>query len=331
MSDKFDHIDDLIGKYLAGEATGTERAELDQWIASNESNKKYFRQVQLVFERAGKTPATQSFDVDAAWRKLESNIRKGGGRSISFPLYWNTLRIAAILLVAVGLGYFIYQSFNQPPETMAIVADDSIVRDSLPDGSLAVLNRNSSIEYEYNRSSNQRKVVLAGEAFFDVKHDEERPFIIEAGDVIIEDVGTTFNVKATPESTTVEVFVESGEVAFYTLDNKGLNLVAGETGVYNRDSKSFSRSLTIDTNRLAYKTGIFTFRNSDLGSIIEDLNAVYDMKVKLGNDALKNCRLNVTFRNERIEDIVEIIAETLSLSVRQEGGDYVLDGISCSD
>lgn len=331
MSEGFDHIDDLIGKYLTGEATAQERAELDQWIAASESNQRYFAQVRLIFDKATDTPPTHSFDVDAAWSKMASKMKGQGGRSVSFHGYWSVLRVAAVLLVSVGLGYSIYNSLKQPTVTLALSADKTIVKDSLPDGSFAVLNKASSIEYTFNPSSNKRIVTLKGEAFFEVKHDEEKPFIIEAGDVIIEDVGTTFNVTATPDSPTVEVFVETGEVAFYTLKDKGLNLTAGETGIYDRTTQSFSRSLKIDTNRLAYKTGIFTFHNATLGSIIDDLNSVYDAKVKLGNEALSNCRLNVAFRNERIEDIVMIIAETLSLSVREEGGDYVLDGISCSD
>lgn len=330
MNGAQDHIDDLIGKYLAGEATAPERAELEQWIEANERNRVYFKQLRLVFERASTVKSTHEFDVDAAWNKVSAKMQRGG-RSASFPMYWNVLKVAAILLVAAGVGFLAYQWVNQPIQTLAIVADKEIVRDSLPDGSLAVLNKKSSLKYTYNPGSNKRTVVLEGEAFFEVKHDKEKPFIIEASDVIIEDIGTTFNVKALPESSSVEVYVESGEVAFYTLEDAGLNLVAGETGIYNRQTKSFARSITVDTNRLAYKTGIFTFHNTDLGTIINDLNSVYDVKVRLANPALTNCKLNVTFRNERIEDILEIIAETLGLNLSQEGGEYVLEGISCSD
>ncbi|MEQ8424382.1 MAG: DUF4974 domain-containing protein, partial [Cyclobacteriaceae bacterium] len=157
------------------------------------------------------------------------------------------------------------------------------------------------------------------------------PFIIETAGVILEDIGTAFDVTAYPDSPTVEVYVESGQVAFYTINSAGLNLVAGETGVYNKSSQAFARLVKKDTNRLAYKTGIFSFRNADLQTIIQDLNSVYERKIKLGNDALKTCRLNVAFRNEKIEDIAEIIAETLKLTLTIDGNDFVLNGASCGD
>lgn len=331
MKEAFDHIDDLIGKYLSGEASTEERTQVEQWIAINDSNKAHFDHFKLIFEKAKAVNEIQSFDVDAAWIKVKSKMHRPRGKQVSFFPYWNVLKVAAVLLVAVGLGWVAYQQINPPDQTITLASQTEIVRDTLPDGSKTVLNKSSTIKYAYNKSKGQRKVELEGEAFFDVKHAEAEPFIIRTGDVIIEDIGTTFNVLAFPESPTIEVYVESGEVAFYTLDNTGLNLVAGETGVYHKQSKSFARIQTVDSNRLAYKTGIFSFRNSDLGTIVNDLNGVYDTKIRLNNDAIKNCQLNVTFRNERIEDIVEIIAETLKLTLTKEGKDYVLDGTGCGD
>lgn len=331
MTDGFDHIDDLIGKYLSGEATTAERLQVEQWTAQSEANTKYFLHLQEIFQKSARARHLQKFDVDAAWRKVHSKMERPRGRSVTMTPYWSALRVAALLLLTVGAGYFVYQWLSQPIETLAIDSKNEIVRDTLPDGSLAVLNKNSTIQYAYHPGNKKRTVVLEGEAFFEVKHEEEKPFVIEAGDVIIEDIGTTFNVTAFPERETVEVYVETGEVAFYTLKDAGLNLGAGETGIYNKKTQSFARLLKMDTNRLAYKTGIFAFHNADLQTIVDDLNSVYSTKVRLANDQIKSCRLNVSFRNEKIEDIVAIIAETLSLTVTKEGDEYVLDGISCTD
>lgn len=331
MKAGFDHIVDLLGKYLAHEATTSERTQVDEWRAASEENEQYFQHLHLIFERARTVGQTQSFDTDRAWLQVKSKMSSAKGRTIALRPNWSVLRIAAILLISIGGGYFVYQWLNAPAPVTVIAATQKIVRDSLPDGSFAVLNRHSTIRYTYNKRNDQRKVHLEGEAYFDVKHFEEKPFIIETGEVIIEDIGTSFNVLAFPESPTVEVYVESGEVAFYTLKDAGLNLVAGETGVYHRNTKSFARIMKTDTNKLAYKTGVFSFRNADLETIVNDLNSVYDAKVKLANEAIKGCRLNVAFRNERLQDIVEIIAETLSLSVTKEGEDFVLNGNGCGN
>ncbi|MFZ1809137.1 MAG: FecR domain-containing protein [Cyclobacteriaceae bacterium] len=331
MKEEFDHIDDLIGKYLSGEASEHERTQVEGWIAIDDSNKNRFNQFKLIFERARLVKDTQVFDTDKAWLRVKSKLAKPRAKTIQFSPYWNALRVAAALLVTAGVSYFVYQWMNVPDQVITIVAQKEIVRDTLPDGSLAVLNKSSTLKYAYNTNSNQRKVKLEGEAFFDVKHQEDKPFIIETNEVIIEDIGTTFNVSAFPDSPTIEVYVETGEVAFYTLKDTGLNLVAGETGVYHKANKSFARLLKTDTNRLAYKTGIFSFRNADLETIVNDLNSVYEGQIRLSNDAIKNCRLNVAFKNEKLEDIVEIIAETLRLTVTKEGEDYVLNGNGCGN
>jgi ferric-dicitrate binding protein FerR (iron transport regulator) len=214
---------------------------------------------------------------------------------------------------------------------MQIAAETETLDQPLPDGSVAFINKNSTLSYVYSPLKKQRKVKLTGEAFFDIKHEEEQPFIIETDDVFIEDIGTTFNVKAYPDSITVEVFVETGEVAFYTNDNPGIRLTEGQTGIYNRATKTFAKFLESDTNKLAYKTGIFTFHDTDLEAVIVSLNKVYDKKLSLKNDALKTCRLNVSFRNESIEDIVEILAETLGLTITNTENEIILDGKGCSE
>ncbi len=331
LKKEFDHIDDLIGKYLVGEATDGERQELENWMAQSEHNSSYFDHFRLIFERAKKVSGSQRFDADKAWVKVKSKINKSKGKSIDIPPYWQVLRIAALLIVTVGVVYFAYLQFQTPDEIHSIVSQNKIVNDTLPDGSLAVLNRNSKIQYAYNPRNNKRKVLLEGEAFFEVVHQGDKPFIIETDGVIIEDIGTAFNVNAFPENPVIEVYVETGQVAFYTLNDTGLNLTAGETGIYDKSSQTFARILQKDTNKLAYKTGIFSFRNADLATIINDLNSVYDTKIRLGNPDLKSCRLNVTFRNERIEDLVEIIAETLQLRLTKEGDVFVLNGTSCGN
>lgn len=330
MEETFNHIDDLIGKYLAGEASAEERAEVDAWRKRQAENESYFHHLQLIFDRAGKIKTTQRFDADKAWNKVKDQL-PGKGKQVFVLWRTNVLRAAAVLAFGIGLGYFVYQEMNPAAAPVVIAASNAVLTDTLPDGSLAVLNKKSTLTYEHNKRTGERRVALEGEAFFEVKHAAEEPFIIASGEVIIEDIGTTFNVRAFPDSPTVEVIVETGEVAFYTLTDKGLNLTAGETGVYDRQTKSFARLQSMDTNRLAYKTGIFSFRNADLGSIVDDLNAVYDKQIILASDKIRSCQLNVTFRNERIEDIVEIIAETLQLTISREGENYVLSGEGCAD
>ena len=174
-----------------------------------------------------------------------------------------------------------------------------------------------------------RKLKLRGEGYFEVKHDEEQPFQIESGKVIIEDLGTAFNIKAYPESDSVEVMVSEGEVRFYTIENEGLHLMAGESGIYLKQTQEFFKVEKIDSNVLAYKTGVLNFNNADLKTVIGKINEVYRSKISLKNPAIEQCKITVSFKNEKLDTIVEVIAETLHLTVEREKNRIILDGMSC--
>lgn len=330
MVDGMEHMDDLIGKLLAGEATAREQEDVEAWLRLNEANQKYFDQIKTIFDKAASNAIQQQFDTDAAWRKVKGKLDGAGVRRIGRDNeYWSVLRIAAGIMIFVAVGIFAYRYLTPETETIAIVSDKTTVQDTLPDGSTAFLNKNSQISYEYNPRKKTRKVKLKGEAFFDVRHEEEKPFIIETEEVLIRDLGTTFNVKAYPESNNVEVIVESGEVQIYTLNDDGILLKAGEKGFYDKTLKAFSKIEKIDTNGLAYKTRVFSFNNTDLQSVVEMLNTIYDSKITLGSKALSNCHVTVNFNNDNLDLVVEILAETLNLKVTRNKDEIILDGTGC--
>jgi transmembrane sensor len=325
-------IDDLIGKVLAGEASAEEQIQLQNWIRATEANQKYFDQIKIIFERAAANQVQLQFDADIAWRKVKGKLsgqKKAKQVWFKTPEFGKALRIAAGLVLLITGGLATYRWYAQPIETFAVASDAVVVSDTLPDGSAAFLNKKSTLSYEYNPREKKRKVKLSGEGFFEVKHEEEKPFIIEAEEVLVQDLGTAFNVKAYPNSDTVEVIVKSGEVQIYTLNNPGLHLGAGETGVYSKRTREFSKLVKVDTNALAYKTGVFSFNKTDLGSIIDKINEVYDAHIILKNEKLSKCQITVNFNNEKLDTVVEIIAETLNLTVTQTDKEIFLDGAAC--
>ncbi|MBY0432852.1 MAG: FecR domain-containing protein [Cyclobacteriaceae bacterium] len=332
MEYEINDIDDLIGKVLSGESTPDERARLDAWLAVSDENRKYFDQVKLVFEKAASAQVQMKFDTDAAWEKVKSRLRtQPVGKSVRLGFeWWPALRIAAGVIMVLTSAVLMYRWYNQPVQTFAFSSSAITAQDTLPDGSTAFLNKNSSLQYEFNPRKKTRSVKLKGEGFFDVKHNDDQPFVIETEEVLVRDIGTTFNVKAWPGNDTVEVVVKTGVVQFYTLQNAGINLKAGETGIYSKRLREFSKLTKADTNTLAYKTGILSFNNTDLKSVIEKINEVYDAYIRLENPALHACRLTVTFRDDTVDTMVEIIAETFGLTITRKENEILLSGTGCN-
>ncbi len=333
MEKEINDIDDLIGKVLADEANAEEQARLKAWSEVSAENQKYIDQIKTIFEKAASNTVQLNFDTDAAWKKVKNKLKESREEKPVFTMkrspYRSALRIAAGIVFLLGIGIFGYQWLSKPTQTFAATSNDTTTENTLPDGSVAFLNKKSSITYEYTPLKKERKVKLKGEGFFEVKHEEEKPFVIEADEVLVRDIGTAFNIKAYPESDTILVTVKTGEVQIYTLKNKGLDLKMGETGVYRKSLKEFTRLEKADTNVLAYKTGVFSFNNTDLKSVINKINEVYSVTIVLENPALASCRLTVNFNGDTIDTIVEVIAETLKLTVTRNGKEILLSGAGC--
>lgn len=323
-----EHMDDLIGKVLAREATASEKQEVEAWIHEHEDHARYFRQLQEVFDQAASPEIQALFDTDAAWQKVRHKIKPAGRQHWMnrIPLVY---RVAAGIALIIGTGYLLFPLISPDAVPTELAASSKIVNDTLPDGSLTSLNRSTKMVYTYDVKQKVRKVTLQGEAFFQVKHEEEKPFIIETQGVYIKDIGTQFNVMAFPESTIVEVMVTEGEVYFYSDTNTGIQLVAGQTGIYDKTSRTFTRQEVTDTNRLAYKTRIFRFNNTRVSEIIHQVNEVYGVSITLAQEEIGNCHITVNFDEETPQTIAEIIAETLDLVLDTSQGRLTLSGKGC--
>lgn len=326
-----DAIESLIAKVLAGEADAAEMAALDAWRNSSAENESYYLILKQIFDESPNAKESYAYDVDAAWNKVKPNpvficaLPNPEKKVIEKSFPW--VRIAAAILIFAGLSFATYRFLKEEnTNPLHYAATETILETSLADSTHIVLNRNSKITVAYTKS--QRRVSLSGEAFFDIAPDSKRQFILDAGNLTIEDIGTSFNVNAPESADSVVVFVESGEVKLTSSSGKVLNLVHGEKGIYKRSSDEFVLDLESDTNLVSYKTKIFVFENAALEVVVAKLNEVYGVNIVI-SESLQNCHLTTTFRNEKIEAILDVIAETLNLKQIKSDNKIILEGVSC--
>ena len=333
MRNPTDHIDELLASYLAGEASAEQSVIVTDWINKSDDNRKYFEQMKTIFNKASMPGTREHFNTDRAWAALQEKI---ASRRKPIPSYrkWSDnpfLRIAAGLLVFTAAGLFAYNFFDVGPDNaVEVVSDLRSEADTLPDGSGVFLNRQTRIEYKFKRDEGTHTAKLVGEAYFNINHDPAKTFIVEAEGTFIRDIGTSFNVKAYPGSPTIEVVVEEGEVMFYTEGDPGIYLKANGKGIYNKETRKFTISEP-EPNVTAYKTKFFSFSNSSLTEVVQTLNAVYPTRIVI-DDALRDCMLTVSFNDENIDEIANVIAETLGLSVVRSAADVInLKGAGCGE
>lgn len=324
-----EHINELIAKYLAGEATPDEAIMLDEWSNASAGNLAYFNESKKAFGiKDTKVDTVKMFSAVLAQIEPEAGKEV---KIIPLKLFFTPLRIAASLVVIslIGIMAAIYVKGNKNLPDQQIASLGEVKETRLADGTKVALNKNTSLTLVGGFNGKERKLKLQGEAFFEVAHNDNKPFVIDAGGVLIRDIGTAFNVKANPGSDSVFVSVTEGIVDMSSEANT-LRLVQNESAVFVRSTKQLIALNLVESNINSYHTKMFSFKAKTLSEVIETINGVYGYLIKLENKDLSNCRITVDFNNESPETIVAIITETLGLTFHKTNeGIYLIEGSSC--
>ena len=326
-------IDDLLAKYLADETDTHESDMISEWIIASEDNKKTFNHSKMVWDGAKNY---RKVDVNAAWAKLNISKKK----EVEFidiqevkpilKLNWlnNFLKIAAVLIVLFGLWFVAARQFATPQnDVLTFKSGSKSIEKILPDGTKILLSKNSQITYPKTFEGNTREINLMGEGFFDVHHDAAHPFIIHTQGTVVKVLGTSFNIRA--YNAQVQVHVKIGKVQF-SKNNAKVVLTKGQKGetLANVDAIIKSEVIEVETV-IKEKLSSFVFNKMSLSKVAESLSKRFNKDIKFSRDKIKNCELTATFENEKLENIIAVIAETFNLKVDNQADMIILSGDGC--
>ena len=204
---------------------------------------------------------------------------------------------------------------------MIVVAQKAVLNDTLPDGSVVTVNKGSSISYQSKFKGQTRQVALQGEAFFNVTPNKKKPFVISVNDIQITVVGTSFNVKTIDGNT--DVVVETGIVRV-TRAGKTVELKANEEVIVGTKDSAMTKEKVSDQLYKYYRTKEFVCDDTPLWKLVEVVNEAYNSHIVIGNPALKDLRMNTTFNNESLEQVLKVISLTFNIKVIDEGDTIIL-------
>ena len=312
-------IEDLLVKYLLKEASENEIQQVEQWIAESEANKKHFEQLQHILDASEHLIATSSVKEEEAWDRLQQRIHNAESKKAKvFSWKKVALRIAAGLFLLITAG-IIYTTWNHQLQTLA--SNDKILTDTLSDGTIVTLNKNSTLSYPRKFSGETRSVTLKGEAFFDVAADKQHPFIIDANQSKIKVVGTSFNVNTSPTKT--EVIVTTGVVEVSKNDDRVV-LHPNEKALVTNDKGTVLKQLNNDQLYNYYYSKEFVCNGTPLYKLVDVLSQAYGKEIVIANQNLTNLPLTATFRNESLDDVLTVVSETFNIAVTKENGQIIL-------
>lgn len=290
---------ELLAKYILGEANTKEGQRVEEWLGESEDHQREFRQLKRRIELGSKRYKYGVFDPRQAIQKVK------------FPAKMRYLRIlpvaASIIVLISSVLWFWNKSSLQETVLLSRTGETKVFY--LPDSSRVTLTGDSRLTYNTQFGKTNRELSLRGEAFFQVKRDTSKPFIVETSLIQVEVLGTSFQVIA--QKLQAEVAVEKGRVKITTQDKKQESIL--ETGMFVKYGKK-DRKLIISTKEDKGEQQILKFDNAPLSEVIETLNEYYDSHVTLPAD-YATLRITVVFKEVSLEEAIEIINRTLDIQL----------------
>lgn len=329
MKEETHDINEIIIRYLDGSAELEEKRLLLRWLKQSDDNRDDFIATRDLWLSCN-VAAGNELEIDIALGKLKNRILLEQGRmerdlpakrnTLSVVLRWT--RIAAVLLLLLGIGYGIgsWREHSAPDvivQNQLITAKGSKGRFTLPDGSVVWLNSETKLTYPNQFADDRRLVSLEGEAYFEVAKDAKKPFVVQAGEIDVEVLGTCFDLDSYSSGEFVKTALLNGSVK---ISGKAL-----KDPVYLKPDELFRyrKSDQIASVEEA-KVGLYTdwikdrlvFDNDCLADILISMEGRYNMDIECPRQFAASTRLSFTIRQESIEEVME--AMSLIAPIRYE-------------
>ncbi len=324
-----DHIDwDRLARYVSGESAASERADVERWAAGSAANREALDSARRRWSAAGDGT---TWNVDAAWKRLAPRLNEVTPEPGVVPLRtavsrarWQwvaralPLAAAAVFLIAVALrfggdkGVPASGTTTLAAETRTGIGEQRAIE--LPDGSQVLLGAASSLRVADGFGSGGREVHLEGQAFLRVRHDADRPFVVNAGGTRAVDLGTAFEVRAYPnEGVRVAVTEGKVEVRRTTAASDSAVLQPGDVAELPVSGSTIVKRQQDVERLLAWTRGQLVFDDAPLGDVARTLERWFDVEVRIEDESLRDLHYSAQLRiGESLDSILELMELSLS-------------------
>jgi transmembrane sensor len=315
--------DEILISYLLGEASPGQAAQVNEWREQDKAHNARYEQFKIIWETSHELKFNGEVDAQASLQRLKQKAADAEAHHVKIVALnpvklWLKIAAAVIILIGVMWIYFSLHSVRQ----VQFATTREVRVDTLSDGSVITLNKATILDYPEKFTGKQRNVTLAkGEAFFSVAHNKAMPFVISTGGATIRVVGTSFNVKNKDDN--VEVIVETGIVQVSRNGNTVL-LRPGEKVLVQQNVPALVKENTPDHLYTYYRSKEFVADNTPLWRMVQVLNEAYDSNIVIGKKELNDLPLNTTFKNESLDDILEVISHTFKITVEKKQDSIIL-------
>jgi transmembrane sensor len=345
----------LMARNIFGEASAEEKEALQKYLSEDPAIQQQYSILLQTLQKKDQ-PVMQNGQLDKNVAKiirkasLQSNKPQKSAKKRPI-LYWMSAA-AAVFLLCLGAWWFLSgnETIITPPAQKPVLTAKNGNRNQmiLPDGSKVWLNAGSELFYENDFKGNTREVRLKGEAFFDVKKNPDRPFIVHANNIDIKVLGTAFNVKAYQDDENVETTLYRGLVNVSKSDDNSFQPIL----LYPNQKLILPRAIhskieTVKVAAASVKNSIIIkqidstkaeplrietawiynrleFRGDDFATLASKLERWYNVKINFGDTQVQKLNFNGSFEKETVEQALKALKTANSFNYKMNNNEILI-------
>ncbi len=313
---------DVLKRFFNGNYSRKDYLDLKSFLEKPEKKEQLKYLLQNHWEDFSNEPLPKG-NIDHILRNIHQQIitRYNGVKQNRFISVFQ--RVAAILILPLILAFMAVLYFqSKSVSTEIAIAEIQCplgVRTKfvLPDGTTGFLNSGSTLEYPVI-FSNTRNVKLKGEAYFDVFHDKEHPFIVRTPNLLTKVLGTQFNVIAYGLENSEEIILEEGRVEVYSNQGEKLAMLEPDQRLaLNTKTWQFETNQVEAGQYISWTEGKLVFRNESMQLVADRLGRWYNVEIEIADEELLNYAFRATFIEEPLEEVLKLIAQTAPLKYKE--------------
>lgn len=306
--------DPALSQFSASAESQNQELELDLALMHAQERAIFNREADRLFDAVPRRKAGEE-GVGRHSRQRPARARTG----------WLIAAGLSAATLALTISHYQSNVDAEPAQQVAAVLTKRAA--TLPDGSRMILGTQSRVDVNFNGP--QRRLDLSsGEAYFKVKHDKSRPFVVRAGDVNVIAVGTAFDVRRGKDKVTITVEEGTVEVASSEPDGKRTvwRAEAGYQITYSTAERTASIASIDPTAELAWRKGDLAYRYESLGVVIEDLNRYSTRRIVIADPRVAEIPFTGTAFASALDGWLAGIEQAYPVTVRRtSNGDIILD------
>ena len=334
------------------------------WLAAHVTQYETYEQAKIlvITLHEGYQDTLSEEEITQRVEQLMGNLSEESSQKRLFTThlfgYWP--QIAAVLVIGFGLAWWFLQNPRsgesltlKNQKAVAEVMTNAITKINssdvartfiLSDSSIVTLSPGSSLHFPPDFNTHNRIVTMTGEAFFEVSHHPEKPFLVYVGPTVTKVLGTSFRISAYAKAPTIKILVKTGKVSVFkvsefdhtapqaSLSASGVILLPNQSAIFHKATQSFLSGKSEQTAEVEVKETTpkeFIFDDTPVSEVFKRLEQQYGLDIEFDEKKFASCPITTTFREESLMERINTICVAIGASYKPIDGKIVISGDGC--